>query len=142
MQTVRSPRGRAVPIALVFAGGAVGTLARAALLPAAPADWDSVLGMGGINVAGSFLLGILLSVLGGASRAASALRLLLGTGVLGGFTSYSALAAQTAGLTGPGGIAGVGAGVVTLALGVAAAVAGTVAGAAMSSRPNRGGAGP
>ena len=53
----------------------------------------------GINVVGAFLLGTLLELLadrsidaGGSRR----IRLTPGTGVLGGFTTYSALAADTA----------------------------------------------
>ncbi|NQX28469.1 CrcB family protein [Microbacteriaceae bacterium VKM Ac-2854] len=59
----------------------------------------------GINVVGAFLLGVLLEALlrrgadGGRRRV---LRLLLGTGVLGGFTTYSALATDTALLLGDG----------------------------------------
>jgi CrcB protein len=57
--------------------------------------------VGVINVGGAFLLGALLATLGrrgpdvGRRRT---LRLTFGTGVLGGFTTYSALAADTAGL--------------------------------------------
>jgi CrcB protein len=76
----------------------VGTLARAVLEDAAPAAADGVPWTTlGINVTGSFLLGLLLEVLTrtgldtGWRRAA---RLTLGTGVLGGFTTYSTFAVE------------------------------------------------
>lgn len=73
---------------LVVAGGAVGVAVRELLtfglgqpLSAAPA-------IAGINVVGSGLLGVLVGWAGDRPR----LRAFLGAGVLGGFTSYSALA--------------------------------------------------
>lgn len=92
---------------LVFAGGAIGTLARflldgviqTAAEGALVARFGIPYGILVINIAGAFLLGLLSEGLearpGGRSRAA---RLFLGTGVLGGFTTYSALAAGVAGL--------------------------------------------
>jgi CrcB protein len=102
----RSPRPahlRWSLIALVALGGAVGTAAREALTLAFPVQTsaaDGTLGsvlpglpltVGVINVGGAFLLGPDV----GRRRT---LRLTFGTGVLGGFTTYSALAADTAGL--------------------------------------------
>ena len=54
-----------------------------------------------INVVGAFLLAWLLGALArrsGGDAAAHRLSLLIGTGALGGFTTYSALAADTVGL--------------------------------------------
>ncbi|MCW2798703.1 MAG: camphor resistance protein CrcB, partial [Aeromicrobium sp.] len=50
-----------------------------------------------VNVTGSFLLGALLAALvrGEDSGHRRAARLLLGTGLLGGYTTYSALAVET-----------------------------------------------
>nr|WP_239528558.1 CrcB family protein [Microbacterium esteraromaticum] len=76
--------------ALAAAGGAVGTAARLGLgmlIADAPA---SVLVA---NIVGAMLLGILTARL-----PASDLRILLGTGVLGGFTTYSAFAVDSIGL--------------------------------------------
>lgn len=90
---------RAPYILLVIAGGTAGTLARAglqlALAPVAAAPLATAV----INVIGAFLLGALLETLDrrGPDRGVRRLlRLGLGTGVLGGFTTYSALAADTA----------------------------------------------
>lgn len=95
---------------LVFAGGVLGTGTREALALAFPAPAGSFpVTIFAINVVGAFLLGTLLEALAGdGSVRAGAdtenrrrrLRLLLGTGVLGGFTTYSAFAADTAVLLG------------------------------------------
>lgn len=75
---------------LVAAGGAVGAVARYAvtlLVRPEPGafPWHTF----GVNVAGSFLLGLLVALLP-EGDAGERLRLLLGVGVLGGFTTYSA----------------------------------------------------
>lgn len=74
------------------AGGAVGAVARHGLAVALPAE------PGGLPVATltANLLGcLLLGLLVGARPHDPVLRPLLGTGVLGGFTTFSALALQT-----------------------------------------------
>ncbi|HHU09843.1 MAG TPA: CrcB family protein [Intrasporangiaceae bacterium] len=94
-----SPHRQPRLLALVFVGGALGTAARAAIeaaAPAAPGTWPWA--TFGINLAGAFLLGLLLETL---DRRAARLgpgpapRLFLGTGILGGFTTYSAFAVET-----------------------------------------------
>ena len=83
--------------ALVAVGGAAGTLARHGIAEALDPDqlfpWATFL----VNVTGSFALGALLAVLLVCDHSAPAnrLRLLLGTGFLGGYTTYSALAVET-----------------------------------------------
>lgn len=82
--------------ALVFVGGTVGTGIREllGLLPTGDLGFP-VITMG-INILGAFVLGLVLeSVRLSDSARASALRLLVGTGLLGGFTTYSALALDT-----------------------------------------------
>lgn len=82
--------------ALVAIGGAAGTLARHGIAEALDPDqlfpWATFL----VNVTGSFALGALLAVLlvRDHSAPANRLRLLLGTGFLGGYTTYSALAVE------------------------------------------------
>jgi CrcB protein len=90
-------------IALVAVGGMVGTSARYLIGAAIPKVAGLPVATFGINVLGAFLLGVLLEVL--ARRGADvgrrrAVRLLVGTGVLGGFTTYSTLANDTANLIG------------------------------------------
>lgn len=90
-------------LALVFVGGAGGTLARYGLtvvLPEqSPFPWATLTA----NILGALILGFLLTRLSNNSQSATKLddvpkkalenlRLLLGTGFCGGFTSYSALA--------------------------------------------------
>jgi CrcB protein len=77
----------------VVVGGALGVLTRAALLlpvtDPAMAPWATL----AINAVGSFALGAVVGALGDGRPH---LRAFLGTGVLGGFTTYSAFAVETA----------------------------------------------
>ena len=88
-------------LGLVAGGGTVGTALREALSIIVPAvDGVSVIVLA-INVVGAFALGVLLEALvrrGTDEGWRRTLRLLLGTGVLGGFTTYSALAADSGAL--------------------------------------------
>ncbi len=94
---------RPVYLALVAAGGAVGVTGRY-LITAAGAPQLGQPGMTMIiNVGGCLLLGILLEALAlaGPDRGLRRqLRLLVGTGILGGFTTYSTFAVDTATLLG------------------------------------------
>lgn len=84
-------------IGLVFVGGFLGVLGRALLDRQVPDGGGFPATTFTINISGALLLAVLLEVL--AHRGPDAghrrrLRLLLGTGVLSGFTTYSAVAAQ------------------------------------------------
>lgn len=83
--------------ALVAVGGAAGTLTRHGIAEALDADRLFPLATFLVNITGSFALGALLAVLlvRDHSAPANRLRLLLGTGFLGGYTTYSALAVET-----------------------------------------------
>lgn len=94
-QTSLPPYPRPLELALVFAGGVVGVLARELLILAIPDAGGVPLAVLLANVVGSFVLGVLLEALaasGDESAPRRALRLFFGTGLLGGFTTYSALA--------------------------------------------------
>ncbi|WP_307487176.1 fluoride efflux transporter FluC [Microbacterium trichothecenolyticum] len=83
-------------VVLVAVGGAIGTAARAGLTLALGDDLGPAL-VPLINVAGAFAIGILFgwrARMPESSRAQRA-QLFLGTGVLGGFTTYSALAVES-----------------------------------------------
>lgn len=83
---------------MVALGGAIGTAAREAISLAIPPIGGVPVAILGINVVGAFLLGLLLESLlrrGPDAGRRRDLRLFLGTGVLGGFTTYSALAADS-----------------------------------------------
>jgi CrcB protein len=95
-------------IALVFLGGSVGTALRAGVGLLVPPFAGIPLATIAINVGGAFALGLLLAVLarrGPDHGRPRAMRVLLGTGLLGGFTTYSTLAADTALLAGDGRVA-------------------------------------
>lgn len=80
-------------LGLVVAGGTLGTAARAGLLLIDAPGWQGV-AVPVINIAGAFLLGVVTGVLVRRSDSprSRAARQFLGTGVLGGFTTYSAFA--------------------------------------------------
>ncbi|GAB48780.1 fluoride efflux transporter FluC [Mobilicoccus pelagius] len=85
-------------LAAVFVGGAIGTLLRAAVgtaLPAAAGTWPWATFL--VNLTGAFLLGLLLESLarsGPDVGGRRTLRLFAGTGLLGGYTTYSTFAVE------------------------------------------------
>ncbi|NKX55653.1 fluoride efflux transporter FluC [Arthrobacter mobilis] len=125
-----SPRPHLHPglVLLVALGGAAGTLARYGLNTAVPARDGWPLATLIVNLAGAFLLGLLLEVLVRAGNETSRLRMVrlgLGTGVLGGFTTFSTFALEVEQLL-AGGSAAVAAGYFAASLlgGVLACLAG------------------
>lgn len=124
---------------LVFVGGTLGTAAREALTLAIPPLDGIPYAIFGINITGALLLGALLESLvhrGPDSGGRQRLRLLFGTGVLGGFTTYSALALESVHLIGAGSIgAGVAYGVGTVLVGAAATWSGIALAAARRRTP-------
>lgn len=116
-------------LALVAAGGVMGTAARIAVTLVIDQfvgkdDGSFPVAIFGINVIGAFVLGVLLERLAlrgpdvGARRIT---RLLVGTGVLGGFTTYSALSSDSAVLLTDGGF------LIALVYGVATVLVGALA---------------
>ena len=89
-------RAQVRPVALVAAGGVLGTVARHAVTVSLP---SAVLGTLAVNVVGSFALGALLSEGRLADALSAETRLLVGTGVLSSFTTYSTFAVETASLS-------------------------------------------
>ena len=117
-------------LAYVMVGGAIGVLGRAAIVDPVGDEivpWVTL----AINAAGSLLLGIVVGWLDDRHPRA---RAFLGTGVLGGFTTYSAFAVQTAlWISTPWlaiGLAGA-----SLAAGIAGAIAGLFVGRRIADRP-------
>lgn len=98
---------RAGFVLLVALGGVVGTAGRegvALLLPTSDVPWATVV----VNLVGAFVLGALLETLlrrGSDDGPRRLVRLGVGTGVLGGFTTYSSLATDTVLLRGDAGLA-------------------------------------
>ncbi|WP_431797359.1 fluoride efflux transporter FluC [Microbacterium kunmingense] len=121
------PRIRADVLLAVMAGGAIGAGLRALLLlPVAGGGRTEVIAVTLVeNVVGSLVLGIVVAVLGDRR---SRLRAFAGTGVLGGFTTYSTFAVQTAQLTADAAAAAVLLALASLLLGLLAALGGLVIG--------------
>jgi fluoride exporter len=129
--------------ALVALGGAVGTSARAGLESAFAPEagtwpWTTFT----INLVGSFLLGVLLEHLvrsGPDDGWRRRVRVLVGTGVLGGFTTYSTFALEVDRLVDVGrpGL-GVAYALVSVVLGVVAAGAGILLAGALGRRRTAG----
>lgn len=96
--------GPRVQALLVFLGGGLGSLARFGvnLLAARLVGTAYPFGTFAINVAGSLLMGIVVGVLAVRPDLPAELRLFLATGVLGGFTTFSAFSLETATLIGRG----------------------------------------
>lgn len=136
--TPAPPHRRWSLLGLVAAGGTVGTALRQGLLLLAPDLERFPVTTFAINLAGAFALGVLLELLvrsGPDDGRRRGIRLLVGTGVLGGFTTYSALAAATAMLavTGLAGWA-IAYALGTVVLGAAMSVAGIAFGGAIARR--------
>jgi CrcB protein len=88
---------------LAAVGGATGALARAGVaeaVPRAPGDWPW--GTLVVNLVGCLLLGALLAALAVRRPDAERTHVFLGTGVLGGFTTFSAFALEVTDLIASG----------------------------------------
>ncbi|MFF7729743.1 fluoride efflux transporter FluC [Streptomyces sp. NPDC008001] len=99
-------RGQGPVVCAVSLGGGAGAAARygAGLLwptPAGAFPWTTLL----VNVAGCALIGVLLVVIGELAAPHRLLRPFLGTGVLGGFTTFSTYTVDVQGLAGGGHVA-------------------------------------
>ena len=127
-------------VVLVAAGGAVGTAARFGLAQAWPAADGWPVATFAANVLGAFVLGWLLESLaarGPETPAVQRVRLAVGTGVLGGFTTFSSLALETERLLASGAVGqGLAYALGTLLLGYLACLAGVLLGS--GRRPGQG----
>lgn len=115
-------------LALVAVGGAAGTLLRWRIgLDVRPGAFPAAILL--VNVAGSGLLGYLVGRVPVRGARSEAVRLALGTGVLGGFTTFSTYAVEVARTLDDRPAGAVAYAVVTVLASVAAAVVGLSAGA-------------
>ncbi|MFT3886756.1 MAG: CrcB family protein [Arachnia sp.] len=126
-------------VGFIFAGCTLGTLTRAGLegafpTPAGHWPWATFW----INIVGSLVLGVLLealSVAGDDTGWRRAVRLGVGTGVIGGFTTYSTYVLETDQLARGGApVLGVAYALVSIVVGLAAAGAGMAAVASLERR--------
>jgi CrcB protein len=131
LPVVGRPPVDAVTLAAIALGGLVGALARYGLgrgFPTATGSFPSTTLL--INVVGSLLLGLLVGVTAKRARAPRLLRPALGTGVLGGFTTFSTFAVDADRLVSTGHAASaVGYLAATLVAGTVAAAVGLAAAA-------------
>ena len=138
MTQERPPHLRWRYLGLVAVGGAVGTAVRAVLAGTFPAVDGIAWVVLAINVVGAFGLGLLLEGLahrGPDVGRRRAIRLFVGTGVLGGFTTYSTLADDTARLLDTGRwAAGSGYALLSVVLGLVAVAVGVVLAGAFRQR--------
>lgn len=142
----RGPRGlrlRFSALALVFVGGVFGTTARYGIETAIPyrsPDWP--VATFAINILGAFVLGLVLETLarrGPDVGVRQRVRLLVGTGFCGAFTTYSTFALETVTSIRDGHWAtALAYGSSTVLLGALAAWAGIVVGAAVHARRTTG----
>lgn len=93
------PRIHTTVVAVVAAGGALGALARWAVAESIPHEatrfpWSTLL----TNVAGCFLIGVVMVLVIERFPRRPLVRPFVGTGILGGFTTFSTYAVDTRGL--------------------------------------------
>ena len=131
VESRQGARWQPVTLLLVALGGASGTAARSGIesaYPALPGGWPWATFW--INVSGALVLGVLLetlALLGPDDRWRRRARLGLGTGVLGGFTTYSSFMVETATLARDGWyVLALGYDFVSLLIGFGAAYVGAV----------------
>ncbi|PWJ25948.1 camphor resistance protein CrcB [Branchiibius hedensis] len=129
---------RAPYVALVFVGGVAGTAAREGLSVAFPGHGGFPVTIFLINITGAFALGFLLELLvrlGSDEGPRRTARLLLGTGFLGGYTTYSTFAVGAVQLLQSGQHAAGGSyALATVILGELSTTAGILLGAALGRR--------
>lgn len=125
-------------LGLALVGGVFGTAAREGLTLAFPPVDGIPYAIFGINALGAFLLGLLLDALarlGPDEARRRRVRIMVGTGFMGGFTTFSALATDMAGLLGEGRIsAGVAYGLGTVLIGGLATWAGITTASALHTK--------
>lgn len=127
-----------VLILVVALGGAIGTGARYGLTVVLPTQGGLPVATLTANLSGAFLLGVLLEALARVlpeTRWRRVIRLGLGTGILGGFTTYSALALEVHHLfTEQNEVLAVGYGLGSVVLGVLACLLGVILSASITRR--------
>ncbi|MDG5777811.1 fluoride efflux transporter CrcB [Haloarculaceae archaeon H-GB2-1] len=119
MSTESHALERAEPLVLIGVGGFVGAILRYSVAQALPSSFP--LGTLAVNVLGSFALGILLYEARLVGALSAETRLVVGTGFLSSFTTYSTFAVETSRLAPQLAVANVG---LNYALGFAAVVLG------------------
>ena len=124
-----------INVLLVALGGAIGASARYGVSLALPARDGWPWATFAVNVSGSLAIGLLAGWLATRAATAEPWRLLLGVGVLGGFTTFSAYSLETLRLIERGDVAGAAAYAIgTVIAGLAAVAVGGALGFALAKR--------
>ena len=143
LEADEGPSGEPIPvhltpffIGLVAIGGSLGSIARYGVERLAGTADGLPVGTLTVNLVGAYALGVLLewlAVRGPDVSHRRAERLLLGTGFLGGFTTYSALAVETDGLLRDGRVGlGLAYALTTVVVGLVASLAGVLSARAVA----------
>ena len=128
-------------ILYVLLGGAIGTGGREAIALALPAHGGVPWAVLIANLSGALLLGFVLTALAARTPETPArrdLRLFVGTGMMGGFTTYSSLATDTAVLLETDAAVGIAYALASVVAGIAAAAAGIAIARAVFGAPRPG----
>jgi len=134
----RRPGTTPLDLLAVFVGGLIGTTLRLLLDLAVAHDLDEfAVSTLVVNLVGSFVLGLVIAALW--SRAPGWVRVGLGPGILGSFTTFSALAVSVVALAQRGDLVGAALTIVlSIGLGMLAAWAGLALGARLGGAGSRG----
>ena len=133
------PRIRATVLAVIFVGGCAGGLVRYVVTRAWPTPTDAFpWSTFAVNVAGAFILALLLVLVSDVARPSAYLRPLIGTGFCGALTTFSSIVVSVDELVAHGRVVtAVGYVVTTLACGLAAGMLGVVTGRAYGAYRRR-----
>ncbi|MGZ0712715.1 fluoride efflux transporter FluC (plasmid) [Coraliomargarita sp. W4R53] len=113
----------------VLVGGAIGAAGREGIALALPSQGGIPWAVLIVNTCGAFLLGFLLTALGSREPETPGrrdLRLFAGTGILGGFTTYSSFATDTAVLFATNSLLATAFAIVSVIVGIVVAAAGVM----------------
>lgn len=141
LNRLRSLQRPLTPYLAISVGGALGANARYLLASWATAQWGTQFPVGTvlINVSGSLLLGVYITLATERFTGFPALRLLVTTGFLGAFTTFSTFSLEAVQLIGSGdAAAGIGYIVANVALSVVAAAIGMIVAHTLVSRSSGG----
>jgi CrcB protein len=141
LNRLRSPRRALTPYLAISAGGALGANARYLVASWATTQWGTQFPVGTllINVSGSFVIGLYLTLATERFTGHPAVRLFVATGFLGGYTTFSTFSVEALRLIETGNAAaGISYMVASVVLSIVAAAIGMIVAYTFLSRSTRG----